>query len=349
MPDLHCLMTIRNPGELNRLLIQLREFKRSDGRADMRRLQKSLKNQTFHAGPVPFEDLLDLALHFRLIHVYEDSVSVTHLGDTFLDENPNNQYNLTEAQKNLLVQSIFFGRTQLSRQFEIILGDFSFNTLTSRYEGSILAPSGRLPALEIRLLCSALHLIDEEEGGIRFFDPRYNTDIARRIRIFRQTELEGQEPSDETIARSKHAEELIFEDEKQRLIEAGYPELSCRIQMVSEYNSAAGFDIQSYDGDGSKPEVPDRFIEVKSSILSKFRFIITGNELKKARELKDQYRIIFLGNHDFNKNLKDCLIRVLIDPITHIFDPDRFSIYAKKIHVIEKKSDALEISEQNSN
>lgn len=349
MPGLRCLETIRNPGELNRLLIQIREFHRPDGHADINRLQKALKDQTFHAGPVPFDDLLDLALHFRLIHIHEDSVSITPLGNTFLNENPNNQYNLTEAQKNLLITSILFGRTQLSGQFETILGDFSYNTLTGRYEGAILAPSGRMPALEIRLLCSALHFTNEGEGGIRFFDPLYNTDIARRIRIFRQTELDGQEPSKATIDRSKHAEELIFEEEKKRLNETGFPELSRRIQLVSEYNSAAGFDIQSYEGDGSRPEMPDRFIEVKSSILSKLHFILTGNELKKARELREQYRITFLGNHDLNKSLDACLIRILIDPIAHIFDQNRFNLYAKKLHVMEKESDALEISEEDLN
>ncbi len=347
MPDLRCLETIRNPGELNRLLTQIREFNRSDGHAAKGRLEMAMQEQTFHAGPVPFDDLLNLALHFRLIHVHDESVSITPMGHTFLTENPNNQYPLTEAQKCLLVQSILFGRTHLSKQFEIILGDFSYNQRTNRYEGAILAPSGRLPGLEIRLLCSALHFLNEGEDGIRFLDPVFNTDIARRIRIFRQAELDGQEPSEETLARSKHAEELVYNDEKFRLDSAGFPELSRRIQLVSEYNSAAGFDIQSYEGIGSRPEVPDRFIEVKSSILAKLHFILTGNELKKARELRDQYRIIFIGNHDLNKKLNECLIRALIDPILHIFDHTRFSLYAKKLHVTEKESDGLEISEED--
>jgi len=341
MNELQCLETIRSPSELNRLLIYLHDF---SGHLSLKRLEQAIKEQAFQAGPVSFNDLLNLALHFRLVRIHEDSVSITLFGNTFLIENPESQYYLTESQKYLLVQSILFGRTPISKQFESILGDFSFNQKTQRYESSNRAPSGRLSGLGIRLFCSALGFLDNDtDNGILFLDPIFNTQIARRIRIFRHPEWDGQEPSEEAIERSKHAEVLIYQDEVSRLISTEYPELGRRVQLVSEYNSAAGYDIQSYEGLGSRPDVPDRFIEVKSSVQKKCDFIVTRNELKKAREFREQYRIVFVGNHDIGKQLTDCHIKTIIDPVPQIFDQQRFDVDAPKLHVIEKSPEEIEI------
>lgn len=248
MPGFQCLETIRSPNELNRLLFLVRELGGENGPVTKDRLQLAMQSRNCQIGPVPFDDLLDLALHFYLIHVREDSISITRTGDTFLVENPNHQYLLTESQKYLLITSILFGRTQLSKEFENILGEFSYNLKSDCYEGMSRVPSGRLTSLGIRLLCSALDFIDTTEDGVCYLNPSYNTKIARRIRIFRQSEWDGQEPSEAILARSKHAEELIYDEEKRRLLAEGFPDLSRRVQLVSEYNSAAGFDIQSYEG-----------------------------------------------------------------------------------------------------
>ncbi|MFA5268973.1 MAG: DUF3883 domain-containing protein [Methanoregula sp.] len=343
MIDLRCLETIRSPGELNRLLIYVQELGNKNGQASLKRLEQALREQTFKAGPVPFEDLLNLALHFRLIHIHEDSVSVTPTGHTFLTGNPDSQYSLTETQTHLLVTSILFGRTQLSKQFEGILGDFSFNQKNQRYEGSNQAPSGRLSGLGIRLFIGSLGFLDEADNGIFFLDPIFNTQIARRIRIFRHPEWDGQEPSDEIIERSKQAEILVYRDEISRLDSVGFPELGRRVQLVSDYNAAAGYDIQSFEGLGSRPDVPDRFIEVKSSTQKKFAIVVTRNELEKAREFEEQYHIVFVGNFDTDKQLSECRVITLTDPVKHIFDPDKFKIDASKLHVIEKGSEEIEI------
>jgi hypothetical protein len=337
------LETIRSPGELNRLLIYIQEFGNKTGRASLKRLEQSLREQTFKAGPVPFGDLLNLALHFRLIHVHEDSVSVTPTGHTFLTRNPDNQYFLTEPQIHLLVTSILFGRTQLSKQFEGILGDFSFNQKNQRYEGSNQAPSGRLSGLGIRLFISSLGFLDEADSGVFFLDPIFNTQIARRIRIFRHPEWDGQEPSDEVIEKSKQAEILVYNEEIFRLDSMGFPELGRRVQLVSDYNAAAGYDIQSFEGLGSRPDFPDRFIEVKSSAQKKFAIVVTRNELEIAREFKDQYHIVFIGDYDTGKQLNECRVLTLTDPIKHITDTEKFEFYASKLHVIERGSEEIEI------
>lgn len=106
--------------------------------------------------------------------------------------------------------------------------------------------------------------------------------------------------------------------------------------MVSEYNSDAGFDIQSYEGIGSIPDLPDRFIEVKSSSQKNFAIVVTRNELRKAREFREKYHIVFVGNHDCGKQLNECKVVVLTDPIYHVFNPDKYTFDAPKLRIVAK-------------
>lgn len=348
MPSLACLESIRSAGELNRLLIAIQGLQGANGRARRDRVGQALADQTFQAGPAQLDLLLDLALHFRLVHVRDTEVSITPTGLTFLGQNEDEQYEITEGQRDLLVQSILFGRNQLSAQFELILPDFAFSAPGGRYETSNAADSGRLRALEIRLFCSAIGLIVDGEGGIRFLDPVFNTLVARRIRIYRQAGWDGTEPTDEDLERATHAEELVYADERRRLDDAGFPELVRRVQHVAAYNAAAGFDVQSFEGEGSRPENPDRFIEVKASRRTQVHFVLTGNELRKARELRAQYRIVFLGGHELGRTLEHCQVTVISDPIDHIFDRDRFTVDAAKLHVTARTSDGVNVAEAGS-
>ena len=344
MPALDCLETIRNPGELNRLLTSIRTLGGNNGRARVDRLERILQDETFEAGPVQIDDLLDLALHFRLIHLREEDVSITPTGETFLAENLENQYAITEGQKHLLVESILFSRSQLSTQFEGILPEFFFNAASERYETSNVAESGRLRALGIRLFCSSLGFLLDDDNGIRFLDPVFNTKITRRIRIYRQAGWDGTVPTDEDLERAAHAEELVLEDEANRLGKAGFPELVRRVQHVSGYNASAGFDIQSFEGPGSRPDVPDRFIEVKASRGRALHFVFTRNELRKAEELRNQYRIVFLGKHDIGRTLGECEVTIIIDPAEQIFDRSKYAIEAARLRVTARNANGVEVT-----
>jgi len=343
MPTLDCLETIRNPGELNRLLTSIRALAGLEGRVRRDRLDRLIQLETFEAGPVQMEHLLDLALHFRLIHLRPGDVSITPTGKKFLEENAENQYDITEGQKGLLVESILFTRSQLSGQFETILPEFSFNPDSQRYETSNVAESGHLRALGIRLLCSSLGFLLADDDGIRFLDPLFNTKIARRIKIYRQAHWDGTTPTDEDLARAEHAELLVYNDETKRLQKAGFPELVRRVQHVSAFDAAAGYDIHSFEGIGSRPDVPDRYIEVKASRNSALHFVLTRNEFKKAEELRSQYRIVFLGSHDIGRSLRNCEVTTIVDPAVEILDRTKYAIEAAKIRVTARHADGIEI------
>lgn len=74
-------------------------------------------------------------------------------------------------------------------------------------------------------------------------------------------------------------------------------------------------------------------------------FFLTRQERIRAEELRDQYRIVFVGDHAADKTLAECRVEILIDPVEQIFDRNRFILDAPRFHVTEKESEGFEISE----
>lgn len=112
----------------------------------------------------------------------------------------------------------------------------------------------------------------------------------------------------------ENAEKAVILFEKDKLNNAGYPELAELVKQESKYNSAAGYDIKSYDinKDGSFTEI---FIEVKSAkIVGKYvEFFISENELNKFKDnlnykiyclIKSgrSYKLHQINKFDFFKN-----------------------------------------------
>ncbi len=85
-------------------------------------------------------------------------------------------------------------------------------------------------------------------------------------------------------------EVLVFEREKIRLTESGRLDLSRSVKHVSQTDDRAGYDILSFDEDGS-----ERPIEVKSTTSSTLDrgFYLTANELEKTSQLSN-YHIYFV-------------------------------------------------------
>lgn len=85
-------------------------------------------------------------------------------------------------------------------------------------------------------------------------------------------------------------EMIVLALEKARLLAAGKPHLASRIDHVADHNDSAGYDILSFDVDGS-----ERPIEVKSTTAPDPRlgFYITANEISKGIALPN-YHIYFV-------------------------------------------------------
>ena len=81
-------------------------------------------------------------------------------------------------------------------------------------------------------------------------------------------------------------EKIVMDIEKQRLNEAGKQNLANKIERVSLKSDSLGYDILSFNTDGSK-----RYIEVKAtrSKVGTANFFITANEMKIAQEFDNYF------------------------------------------------------------
>jgi len=85
-------------------------------------------------------------------------------------------------------------------------------------------------------------------------------------------------------------ENWVVDYEKDILSVDGSSELAEKVQRISQANVSAGFDVLSYELNGG-----EKFIEVKTTALSKYEFFLSSNELNVAKEFKSRYWIYFLS------------------------------------------------------
>lgn len=113
----------------------------------------------------------------------------------------------------------------------------------------------------------------------------------------------------ETNLRAKVAEEYVVKYEQNRLHMAGRNDLSKLVKRISEYNVNAGFDVRSFDSDGST-----RYIEVKSANNLQIQFFWTMSEMQFAQEHRNEYWVYFVPRAQDLPNLEHGLV-MLKDPL----------------------------------
>lgn len=97
-------------------------------------------------------------------------------------------------------------------------------------------------------------------------------------------------------------------------------------QIISKFDVSAGYDIVSFLKNDSI--VPDKFIEVKSCSDDKYKFYISKNEIKTARNKGDSY-FLYLYNRKNNK------FRIIKNPYERVINNNN---WAKESEIIEVHS-----------
>lgn len=142
-----------------------------------------------------------------------------------------------------------------------------------------------------------------------------NKELVRAVQDYERTQRAKQKSGD-------MAEDAVLRYERDKLNNLGHPELAELVKLVSRKNSAAGYDVLSYDiqDDGSFIE---SHIEVKSATKSSkyIEFFISENELRKFRE-DPRHKIYCLIKgarnyklHEVNKN--DFFRNDYLSPMTY--------------------------------
>ncbi len=88
------------------------------------------------------------------------------------------------------------------------------------------------------------------------------------------------------------AELAILEYEKKRMEDC--PKLLAEIQLISQINVKAGYDIRSCELESSEGDPIIRYIEVKAVSLTDFKFFWSRNEIEIAKKLGERYYLYLL-------------------------------------------------------
>jgi len=121
------------------------------------------------------------------------------------------------------------------------------------------------------------------------------------------------------------AEKFVLEYENWRL------DAKDGVQWVAPYDVAAGFDILSFH---SKDDLDsNRFIEVKSYVGNTPYFYWTSNEMKVAKEKKDDYLVYLVNRNKMNEEGYEP--RMIANPIENILENDSWSKAVDKYYLKE--------------
>lgn len=155
--------------------------------------------------------------------------------------------------------------------------------------------------------------LDKEENGEICVAGNYESDWTEQL-------LKQQE---DQSRRGLEAEEFVLGLEKKRL-----PGLAQKIKRISDFDVAAGYDIVSYENNGS--EQYDRFIEVKCYMGSP-HFFWSENESDVARIKADKYILCLVDYLRMGEpGYQPEFIR---NPYETIFDSDEWLVNASSFRI----------------
>lgn len=128
---------------------------------------------------------------------------------------------------------------------------------------------------------------------------------------------------EEEAAVGARAEKFVLEYEKRRIDNSM---LSDKVQIISELDAGAGYDIQSFENDAS--ETP-RYIEVKA--IGQKGFYWSQNEYAKAKTLGNQYFLYLVEIAKINQtDYRPIIIR---NPADTVMNSDDWFIEPASFHV----------------
>lgn len=149
------------------------------------------------------------------------------------------------------------------------------------------------------LLLSALSTTTGRHRTTRMFSPE-------RLAILQQAQAD----------QGARGEAFAFAWEQERL--RNHPRLTL-VQRISLMNTAAGYDIESFEG--PKSVLLDRFIEVKSYKGAE-RFFLSLGEMEAARELADSYYLYLVDMDRLGSSGYSPI--VIRNPVSELYDSESY-------------------------
>jgi hypothetical protein len=320
-------------GELNRLLsVFATRHKTKVGRSEL----LELTSQTAGAGhryPSP-RSALELAVAIGLIRKSGNLFRLTTTANQFIENRPESLIDLSLPQGQLIL-GLLLDDSKIRRNVAHLVSYFkegSARILSLRAASLDQAPLVATAKLLQQLQCLSYDdafLILRPEVESLLSDLVATHAVLTEEALWKRLESQRQ--------RARQIEEAVLGEEKRRLSDAGREDLSEAVYRISAVNVSAGYDIESFEVDGSP-----RYIEVKSSVGNLLRFEWSAKERQVAKRLREQYWVYFVPRaHLLPTGF--CPILLVQDPIARVRagrlreEPSSWTVYDNSSVVVDAR------------
>src|SRR3989338_2283102 len=276
----------------NKVLISLSELTPVGDSCAIDSLINQCKSTVFGGRRGEYDSVLSHCEYTGLVKIKNKKVIISTLGQKFLNANRERYFEINESQKQLISERIVF-LGAWSHHARELFNSFSLNQITETYEASILDTS----------------LSKNQNASIHFFtylgilqEDKFVIKVEKKYsELVYQLTADGKAISEQQLEKilmenrklGAKAENIVVEFEKRRLIKLGKPAQAELVKRISTINTAAGYDVESFDG--TTDEIfPNRFIEVKATAGDLLRFYWSINEMNVARKKKNLYWIYMM-------------------------------------------------------
>jgi len=253
---------------------------------------------------------LSLAQALSLLGIRGPRVRLSRLGRHFLDLPARTTLDLSPDQGRLVFSLLMDDAMVRARVADVMRAARRGNDDQLRLRPHAAWDYARRETVVYLQQCGAL--VDSGDGFA--FDRSYESLLPGHLLApAGLSEEELYRRLDAQRRRARDAEELVKAEEIMRLAEIGRPDLAGLVERVSEFNVAAGYDIQSFNEEDDSP----RYIEVKSSTGRRLAFEWSAAEREMADRSGGRYWIYFVPLSQILRN-RPLPIVMLQDPLQHI-------------------------------
>jgi len=328
----------------NKVLISLSELVPAGDSCSIDSLISQCKSIVFGGERGDYELILDYCKNSGLVQIRMKSITISTLGQKFLDANRERYFEINEAQKQLIAERIIF-KGAWSHYARELFELFSLNQGASTYELSIIDNSLSDDKNKTIHFFKYLGILQDHEFVIRV-DKKYSELVYQLTADGKGiTELQLEKSLMENRRLGAQAENVVVEFEKQRLKELGKMAQAELVKRISTVDVSAGYDVESFDG--ITDEIfPNRFIEVKATQGNEIRFYWSNNEMRVAKKKKDTYWIYMLVN--FKEDKPQESIPIIIQNPEHCIKKNNCLIMKAHTFLISE-IDEVKLSEHNIN
>jgi hypothetical protein len=324
---------IEHLAELNRIMLLLHSLTEGSRRIRRNALIRECRGVAFEGRMPDHEVSILYATSIGFIEG-KSTLRITEAGKSFVGLNPEQDYDLSAAQKRLLLRTCFLDGIH-GRRVKEIFRCFEMSPTTGTLEWSSTDGTPLEGSLEVVEYLVQLGAVRKHHLGLTV-NKQYASTLASFVNEPKGfTEEELLERLAEKKRLGRIAEGLALGHERARLRRLGFNVESECVRIVGHLKTNAGYDIESFDGDSHNMSY-DRFIEVKGSGDPQLRFFWSQNEVKVAEELGDRYWIYYVGGID-KKTGKSAYKPIMIqDPIRALKNdvritqtPNGFAVHGK--------------------